>query len=79
MNDSGRESGLTLNVWEYSSVSLDMAKVIVDLDAKKEKEFRDTIIKVKGFHKGVIKESLGEAINARIKQQQKRSKKGSAS
>ena len=34
MNDSGRESGLTLNVWEYSNVSLDMAKVIVDLDAK---------------------------------------------
>ena len=71
-----RGSGLILNVWEYSNVSLNMAKVIFDLDDKKEKEFRDTIIKVKGFHKGVIK--LEEAIDAWIKQQQKKDK-GNAS
>jgi hypothetical protein len=52
--------------------------MIFDLDDKKEKEFRDTIIKVKGFHKGVIKESLEEAIDAWIKEQ-KKSKKGNAS
>jgi hypothetical protein len=63
VNNVGRGSGLTINVWEYSHVSLGMAKVIVDLDAKKEKEFRDTIIKAKGFRKGVIKESLEEAID----------------
>jgi hypothetical protein len=58
MNDSGRESGLTLNVWEYSNVSLDMAKVIINLDEKK------------GFRKGVIK----EAIEAWIKPQQQKDK-----
>lgn len=73
-----RGSGPILNVWEYSNVSLNMAKVIFDLDDKKEKEFRDTIIKVKGFHKGVIKESLEEVIDAVIKQQQKKDK-GNAS
>lgn len=52
VNETGRESGLTINVWEYSNVTLDMAKMIFDLDDKKEKEFRDSIVKVKGFHKG---------------------------
>jgi hypothetical protein len=40
-----------------------MAKIIFELDDKKEQEFRDTVIKVKGFHKGVIKESLEEAVD----------------
>lgn len=62
MNDVERESGLTINVWEYSNVSLDMANVIFGLDDKKEKEFLDTLIKAKGFHKGVIKESLEETL-----------------
>jgi hypothetical protein len=55
-----------------------MAKMIFHLDDEKEKKFRDTVIKVKGFRKGVIKESLEEEINAWI-EEQKKSKKGNAS
>jgi hypothetical protein len=51
---------------------IDMAKMIFDLDDKREEEFRDMVINVKGFHKGVIKESLEEAIDAWIKEQKKR-------
>jgi hypothetical protein len=53
------------------SDKIDMAKMIFDLDDKKEKEFRDIVVKVKGLHKGVIKESLEEAIDAWIKEQKK--------
>jgi hypothetical protein len=49
-----------------------MAKMIFELDDKKDKEFRDTVIKVKGFHKGVIKDSLEEAIDLWIKEQRKK-------
>jgi hypothetical protein len=48
-----------------------MAKMIFDLDDEKEKEFRDIVVKVKGLHKGVIKESLEEAIDAWIKEQKR--------
>ena len=53
-----------------------MAKMIFELDDEKEKEFRDIVVKVKGFHKGVIKESLEEAIDAWIREQKKKTKKG---
>ena len=46
-----------------------MAKMIFDLDNKKEKEFRETVMKVKGLHKGVIKEALEEAVDAWIQEQ----------
>lgn len=77
MNDLGREGGLTLNVWEYSHMSLGMGKMIVDLD-KKEKEFRDSIIKVKGLDTGVIEESLEQPMDIWIKQQQKKSKRSAS-
>jgi hypothetical protein len=49
-----------------------MAKMIFDLDDNKEKEFRETVMKVKGLHKGVIKEALEEAVDAWIKQARKK-------
>jgi hypothetical protein len=46
-----------------------MAKMIFELDDKKEKEFRETVVRVKGLHKGVIKKALEEAIEAWIQEQ----------
>lgn len=37
-------------------------KMIFELDEKLDKRFRETVVKRKGLHKGVIKESLEEAI-----------------
>ncbi len=37
-------------------------KLIVDIDDELNKEFRDTILRVKGWNKGVIKDALKEAI-----------------
>jgi hypothetical protein len=42
--------------------------MIFDLDDKLEEKFRKTIADVKGLHKGVIRESLEEAIEAWILQ-----------
>jgi hypothetical protein len=67
MNDMGRES---VNPLMDRILYVFRWPKCFDLDDKKEKEFRDTIIKVKGFHKGVIKESLAEARDIWIKQQQ---------
>jgi hypothetical protein len=53
-----------------------MAKMIFDLDSKVEEEFRKTVAEVKGLHKGVIKDSLQEAILAWIREQKKLKKKG---
>jgi hypothetical protein len=57
---------MTIFTYNYKYQESDMilmAKMIFELDDKKEQEFRDMVIKVKGFHKGVIKESLEEAID----------------
>ena len=52
-----------------------MAKMIFELDDKKEQEFRETVIRVKGFHKGVIKKSLEEAIDVWIQQHKQKGEK----
>ena len=56
-----------------------MAKMIFELDDKLEEQFRNTVFDVKGLHKGVIRESLEEAIqewmDSRIKSRVKRVKK----
>lgn len=39
-----------------------MKKMIFEIDEKLDKKFRETVVKRKGLHKGVIKESLEEAI-----------------
>jgi hypothetical protein len=46
--------------------------MIFDLDDAREKEFRETVVKVKGLHKGVIKEALEEAVDAWIKEAKKK-------
>jgi regulator of replication initiation timing len=51
-----------------------MAKMIFDLDNNTEREFRETVAKVKGLHKGVIKESLEEAIQIWLKNAKKKMK-----
>lgn len=53
-----------------------MAKMIFDLDDKLEERFRKTVADVKGLHKGVIKESLEEAIDAWIEEQAQKRAKG---
>ena len=53
-----------------------MAKMIFELSDKLDKEFRETVMEVRGLHKGVIKQSLEEAIEEWIALQKKR-KKGS--
>jgi hypothetical protein len=53
-----------------------MAKMIFELDNKLEEKFRKTVADVKGLHKGVIRESLEEAIqewmDSRIKSKVKK-------
>jgi hypothetical protein len=46
-----------------------MAKMIFEMDDDLEERFRKTVADVKGLHKGVIKESLEEAIDAWIAEQ----------
>ena len=45
---------VSVNVIYSYNCGLWYLAMIVDLDDKKEKEFRDTVIKEKGFHKGGI-------------------------
>jgi len=51
-----------------------MAKIIFELNDELEQKFRKTIMEVKGLHKGVIKESLEEAVDAWIRDQGKKKK-----
>jgi hypothetical protein len=44
---------------------------VVELDDELDKEFRKTIVEVKGLRKGVIKESFTEAVKAWIKEQKR--------
>lgn len=37
-------------------------KLIVEIDDKLDEDFRNTLVKAKGFKKGVIKEALEEAL-----------------
>lgn len=46
-------------------------KEIVELDDELDEEFRQTIVSVKGLHKGVIKEAFEEAVKAWIEKNQK--------
>lgn len=48
-----------------------MPKMIVDVDENREEKFRQLVAKVKGLHKGVIKESLEEAIDMWIDAKEK--------
>ena len=43
-----------------------MTKIIVDIDEDLNKRFRDMILKRKGWNKGVIRDSLIEAIECWI-------------
>lgn len=43
--------------------------MIFDIDDKLEEDFRKAIAEKKGLHKGVIKESMEEAIEMWIKEQ----------
>jgi hypothetical protein len=45
--------------------------MIVDVDKDREARFRQTVARVKGLHKGVIKESFEEAIDLWIAEQKK--------
>ncbi|HET8719829.1 MAG TPA: hypothetical protein VFM64_02410 [Candidatus Nitrosotenuis sp.] len=47
-------------------------KLIVEIDDKLDEEFRDTLVKTKGFKKGVIKEAMEEALQAWIDKHSKR-------
>jgi len=46
-------------------------KLIVEIDDKLDDDFRNTLVKVKGFKKGVIKEAMEEAIQEWIKKNRK--------
>lgn len=50
-------------------------KMIVELDDELDEDFRKAIVEKKGLHKGVIKESLEEAIEAWIKSSSKEDKR----
>lgn len=49
-----------------------MTKMIFDIDNELEEEFRKAIAEKKGLHKGVIKESMEEAIKLWMKEQGKK-------
>lgn len=51
-----------------------MTKMIFEIDEDLEIRFRKTVADVKGLHKGVIKESLEEAVETWIKEQSKKKK-----
>ena len=52
-----------------------MGKMIFELDDNLEEEFRKAIAEKKGLHKGVIKESIEEAIEIWVKKQKKDAKR----
>lgn len=47
-------------------------KLIVEIDDKLDNDFRDTLVKTKGFKKGVIKEAMEEALQAWIDKHNKK-------
>ena len=54
-----------------------MVKVTFSINETLDKQFRDTVAKRKGLHKGVLGESLEEAMNDWISTHRKRRRKKS--